>query len=131
MELAQEVIRNTTLILHFIGIGALLGGFFVQMKAMSGGNAKIIPAMNHGAWTMFITGLILTGVAEWRLATNDMLSLDHTKIAVKTVVVLVILVLVLINRKKEKVSTPVFGIIGLLTVLNISLAVVWPGVVAA
>lgn len=130
MELAQEAIRNTTLILHFIGIAALLGGFLVQMKAMSGGGAKIIPAMRHGAWTMFLTGLILVGVAEWRLGSNDALSLDHTKIAVKLIVILTILVLVLLNRKKETVATAIFGIIGLLTVFNISISVVWPGVVA-
>lgn len=131
MELAQEAIRNTTLILHIVGIGALLGGFLVQIKAMSGGVAKIIPAMRHGAWTMFVTGLILVGVAEWRLSSNDALGLDHTKIAVKLTVILAILVLVLLNRKKDSVAAPIFGIIGLLTVFNISISVVWPGVVAS
>jgi hypothetical protein len=124
MELTAEIIRNITLILHFIGIGALLGGFLTQMKAMRSRQAKIVPAINHGAWTMFITGLILTGVAEYRASINDF-EVNHALIGAKTAVVLVILVLVLLNRKKPVVSPAVFGSIGLLTIANITMAVLY------
>ena len=124
MELTIEIVRNITLILHFIGIGALLGGFLTQMKLMRAKQAKIVPAMNHGAWTMFITGLILTGVAEYRASIIGF-EVNHSLIAAKTVVVLTILALVLIFRKKDSVSPAVFGSIGILTIANISLAVLY------
>ncbi|HEY7796860.1 MAG TPA: hypothetical protein VIB61_03705 [Microbacteriaceae bacterium] len=124
MELTVEILRNITLILHFIGIGALLGGFLTQMKAMRSRQAKIVPAMNHGAWTMFITGLILTGIAEYRASIIGF-EVNHALIGAKTFVVVVILVLVLLNRKKPVVSPAVFGSIGLLTIANITMAVLY------
>ena len=124
MELTVEILRNVTLILHFIGIGALLGGFLTQMKAMGSREAKIVPAMNHGAWTMFITGLILTGIAEYRASIIGF-EVNHALIGAKTFVVVVILVLVLLNRKKPVVSPAVFGSIGLLTIANITMAVLY------
>ena len=124
MELTVEILRNITLILHFIGIGALLGGFLTQMKAMRSRQAKIVPAINHGAWTMFITGLILTGLAEYRASTNGF-EVNHALIAAKTVVIIAILALVLTNKKKSAVSPAVFGSIGLLTIANITMAVLY------
>ena len=81
--------------------------------------------MSHGAWTSFITGLLLVGVREWELAMGGGEDLDHSKIAIKSVVVLIILALVIINRKKKPVSGSVLGTIGGLTLLNVVLAVFW------
>ena len=124
MEIA-ELVRNSLLVLHFVGLASLLGGFLTQSKAMSAGAARIVPAMVHGAWTAFITGLLLVGVAEWRIAMGANFEVDHTKIAVKTAVVLVILVLVMLNRKKDAVKGSVLGLIGALTLTNVVLAVFW------
>lgn len=124
MEIA-ELLRNSLLVLHFVGLASLLGGFLTQIRAMSAGTAKIIPAMVHGAWTAFVTGLLLVGVAEWRIAMGANFEVDHAKIAVKTAVVLVILVLVMLNRKKEAVKPNVLGLIGALTLNNVVLAVFW------
>lgn len=124
MEIA-ELLRNSLLVLHFVGLASLLGGFLTQIRAMSAGTAKIIPAMVHGAWTAFVTGLLLVGVAEWRIAMGANFEVDHAKIAVKTAVVLVILVLVMLNRKKDAVKPNVLGLIGALTLNNVVLAVFW------
>ena len=124
MEIA-ELVRNSLLVLHFVGLASLLGGFLTQIKAMSAGTASIIPAMVHGAWTAFVTGLLLVGVAEWRIAMGANFEVDHTKIAVKTAVVLVILVLVMLNRKKDAIKGSVLGLIGALTLTNVVLAVFW------
>ncbi|MEK9987379.1 MAG: hypothetical protein VW959_03420 [Aquiluna sp.] len=124
MEIA-ELVRNSILVLHFVGLASLFGGFLTQIKAMSAGAAKIIPAMVHGAWTAFVTGLLLVGVAEWRIAMGANFEVDHAKIAVKTAVVLVILVLVMLNRKKDSVRGNVLGLIGALTLNNVVLAVFW------
>jgi hypothetical protein len=124
MELI-ELTRNSLLVLHFIGLASLLGGFLTQMRAMGAGTAKIVPAMVHGAWTAFATGLLLVGVAEYRVAMGADFEVNHMKIGVKTVVVLIILILVMANRKKDSVKAPVFGAVGGLTLTNVILAVFW------
>ena len=125
MQPTAEFILHSLIVLHFIGLASLLGGFLTQMKAMGKGLATIVPAMVHGAWTMLITGLLLVGVREWMamMAWNE--ELDHMKIGVKTLVVIVILILVLLNKKKQSISAKTFGAIGLLTILNVVLAVFW------
>lgn len=124
MELI-DFARNSLIVLHFIGLAALLGGFMTQMKAMGQSLAKIVPAMVHGAWTAFVTGLLLVGLAEWRIAMGANFEIDNMKIGVKSLIALVILILVMLNRKKPSVSAPIFGIIGALTLTNVVLAVFW------
>jgi hypothetical protein len=125
MELVAELTRNTLVVLHIVGLASLFGGFLTQMKAMAQKSAKVVPAMIHGAWTALITGILLVGVAEWRIALGAGFDVDHTKIAVKSVIAAVVVTLVMLNRKKASVSTPVFGVIGALTLTNIVLAVFW------
>ena len=125
MEMVAEFSRNTLLVLHLVGLASLFGGFLTQMKAMAQKAARVVPAMVHGAWTALITGILLVGVAEWRIAMGADFDIDHMKIGIKSLVVTVILVLVMANRKKESVATPVFGAIGALTLTNIVLAVFW------
>ncbi|MFZ9744089.1 MAG: hypothetical protein ACO3BY_01000 [Aquiluna sp.] len=124
MELI-ELTRNSLLVLHFIGLASLLGGFLTQMRAMGAGVARIVPAMVHGAWTAFATGLLLVGLAEYRVAMGADFEVNHMKIGVKTVVVLIILILVMANRKKASVKAPLFGAVGGLTLTNVILAVFW------
>ena len=124
MELT-DIIRYSLVVLHFIGLASLLGGFMTQMKAMASGTAKIVPAMVHGAWTALLTGILLVGVAEWRIALGASFDVDHTKIAVKSIIAAVVVTLVMLNRRKDSVATPVFGAIGALTLTNIVLAVFW------
>ena len=124
MELI-ELTRNSLLVLHFIGLASLLGGFLTQMRAMGAGTAKIVPAMVHGAWTAFATGLLLVGLAEYRVAMGADFEVNHMKIGLKTVVVLLILILVIANRKKDSVKAPIFGSIGALTLSNVVVAVFW------
>ena len=125
MEMVAEFSRNTLLVLHLVGLASLFGGFLTQMKAMAQKAARVVPAMVHGAWTALITGILLVGVAEWRIAMGADFDIDHMKIGIKSLVVTVILVLVMANRKKESVATPIFGAIGALTLTNIVLAVFW------
>jgi cytochrome bd-type quinol oxidase subunit 2 len=125
MEFAAELSRNVLVILHLVGMASLLGGFLTQMKAMAKKAARIVPAMVHGAWTALITGILLVGVAQWRIGMGANFEVDHTKIAVKSIIAAVILVLVITNRKKDSVKTPIFGAIGALTLTNLVLAVIW------
>lgn len=124
MELI-DFTRYSLIVLHFVGLASLLGGFLTQMKAMAAGTAKVIPAMIHGAWTALATGVLLVGVAQYRIATGAEVELDHLKIGVKSIVITIILILVMANRKKESVKAPLFGTIGALTLTNVILAVFW------
>ncbi len=125
MELTAEIVRNSLIVLHFIGFAAVFGGFMTQMKAMAQGAAKIVPAMVHGAWTLLATGLLLVGVREWMAVMEWAPELNHMKIGIKSLVLIVLLVLILLNKKKDSVKAPIFGTIGLLAVLNVVLAVFW------
>lgn len=125
MELVADLTRNTLVVLHIVGLASLFGGFLTQMKAMAQKAAKVVPAMVHGAWTALVTGILLVGVAEWRIALGAGFDVDHTKIAVKSIIAAVVVTLVMLNRKKDSVATPVFGSIGALTLTNIVLAVFW------
>jgi hypothetical protein len=124
LELAG-IIKSFLVVLHLVGLSALLGGFLVQIKALRAKTAEILPAIVHGAWTAFFTGLLLVGVREWELALGGGYDLDHSKIAIKSVVALIVLVLVMLNRKKKPVSGSTLGTIGGLTFLNVVLAVFW------
>ena len=125
MELTAEILRNSLIVLHFIGFAAVFGAFITQMKAMGQGVAKVVPAMVHGAWTLLATGLLLVGVREWMAMMEWAPELDHMKIGVKTLVLIVLIVLILLNKKKVAVKAPVFGAMGLLAVLDVVLAVFW------
>jgi hypothetical protein len=125
MELTAEILRNSLIVLHFIGFAAVFGAFMTQMKAMGQGVAKVVPAMVHGAWTLLATGLLLVGLREWMAMMEWAPELNHMKIGVKSLVLTVLITLILLNKKKDSVKAPVFGAIGLLAVLNVVLAVFW------
>lgn len=124
LELAG-IVKMFLVVLHLVGMAALLGGFLVQIKALRANSAEILPAMVHGAWTSFLTGILLVGVHYWELTLGSTEELDNSKIAIKSVVVVVIVTLAMIHRKKKPVSGGVLGTIGALTFLNVVLAVFW------
>ncbi|MBF0673539.1 MAG: hypothetical protein IR160_13240 [Salinibacterium sp.] len=117
-----DLARNVLVILHFIGLASLLGGFLTQMSAFKTKSVVINPAILHGALTQLVTGLLLVTVAE--MGEGDV---NHMKIGIKLAVAIAIYVIALVNRKKKPVSSAVLGIIGTLTLVNVVVAVVVPG----
>lgn len=116
----MDVLIHAFVGLHIIGIAALLGGFFFQMKAMRAEEARFVPGMLHGAFTMLATGMILVGLDQ---AAGD--PVDNVKIGIKLALLVVILGLVYVKRDEEKVPSSLFGTVGALTVTNIFIAVLW------
>ncbi|MET7357440.1 hypothetical protein ABZS76_03220 [Streptomyces sp. NPDC005562] len=106
--------------LHIIGIASLLGGFLTQMKQMGQGAARFSPAMLHGALVMLVTGVVLVGLNQ-----ADDNAVNNLKIGIKLALLIVILALVYVKRDEEKIEKPLFGAVGLLTVANIFIAVLW------
>ena len=117
----MDLLRNILLILHFVGLASLLGGFLVQIKPIIAGKGTIVAAMFHGALTQLVTGVALVGVIEM----GSLGAIDNVKIGVKLLVLIVITVLVIVNRKKPSVSSLVLWAIGALTLANVIIAVLW------
>ncbi|WNM25697.1 hypothetical protein RN607_06180 [Demequina capsici] len=115
----MTILRTVLLILHFLGLAALLGGF---LYSMSDKVKRFAPGMMHGALTQLVTGIALVGVAYARGHGDDV---DNAKITVKLLVALVVTVLIIMNRKKDAVPVPVWGTVGGLTILNVIVAVAW------
>ncbi|HNP14910.1 MAG: hypothetical protein KDB18_01055 [Salinibacterium sp.] len=116
----MTLLIGITLILHFIGLASLLGGVLVQVKDTIAGQGRVVAAMIHGALTQLVTGVLLVGFIQ--MAGGD---INNTKIAVKLAIVLIITVLVFLFRKKRPVESWVVWLIGLLTLANIAIAVLW------
>lgn len=132
----MDLIRDITLILHFIGLALIIGPFMVQMRARSG---YAFGWVFTGSIIQMVTGLLLTGLAEMRLADDPDMSVNHAKIAVKSVVALVIFIVALVGYLKSKKLTPsdnerkllpLLHTAGALAIVNVIVAVVWSGVVS-
>jgi hypothetical protein len=115
-----EFVYNLLVVLHFIGLASLLGGFLVQMKSPDKG---VNPAMLHGALTQLVTGVALVGIASAGLVPGE--EVDHAKIAVKLVIVLIITALAFIGRRRTPPQVALWGAIGALTLVNVVIAVFW------
>lgn len=54
----MDVLISVFLVLHFVGIVVLLGGYLTQVKAMNQGTARFSPLMLRGALAMLGTGVL-------------------------------------------------------------------------
>ena len=127
----MELVRDITLITHFIGLALIIGPFIVQMRAHRG---YYFGWVMTGSIVQLVTGLLLTGLAEMRLADDPDLSVNHTKIAVKSVIATVIVIAAVhAYRKQKKLGAgdnerkllPYLHSAGALAIVNVILAVVW------
>jgi hypothetical protein len=115
----MEFLYEALVVLHFIGLASLLGGFLVQISTRP---RVVNPAMLHGALTQLVTGIALVGMRESGIV-EDEDALNMTKIGIKLLILLVITALVWFNRRKESISTGLWAAIGGLTIANIVIAV--------
>lgn len=113
----METLKGIVLVLHFIGLAAIIGGVLAQRRATP---KRIDALVFHGALTQLVTGLALVGLVQ---ATDD--HVNNPKIGLKLVILLVITFLAWRYRKAEAVATSVWAAIGLLTVTNVAIAVLW------
>lgn len=115
----MDFVYNLFVVLHFLGLASLLGGWMVQISARE---RAINSAMLHGVYTQLATGIVLVGLAE----SVDSLDkdVDHIKIGVKLAVALVIAIIGWMNRKRT-ISDGLYFLIGALAVANVVVAVFW------
>ncbi|WP_062311597.1 hypothetical protein [Demequina rhizosphaerae] len=117
----MTVLRYALLVLHFVGLAAILGPALEQLKADT---KRITMVMVWGARAQLLTGLGLVALAEIRAGQVDDFEVDHVKIAVKLLVALAIVGIAEATRKRENPVTP-FWIVSGLTLVNIVVAVAW------
>lgn len=117
----MEFLFNVLVVLHFVGLASLLGGFIVQMKSQEKG---VNAAMLHGALTQLVTGVLMVGMIESGSLGDDE-TVNSTKIAVKLVIVLVITALAFVGRKRTPPQVALWATIGVLTLANVVIAVFW------
>lgn len=116
MEIAAKVL----LVLHFIGIGALLSGFFYQLTDWGKG-MKVNAGIIHGAWLQLVSGFALAGIVP---AIEEDETMNGVTIGIKAIVITAIFFIAYTYNKKEVTPKWVVPSIAGLVTLNIVVAVV-------
>jgi uncharacterized membrane protein len=106
------------LVLHFVGLALLLGGFLVQMRDP---NRTVTRWMFDGALTQLVTGLVLVGIASSGALEGE--TPNNAVVGIKTVIVIVIAVLAFLGKKKPAPQAGLWAVIGALTLVNVLVAV--------
>ncbi len=117
-------VYNAFLVLHFIGLAMLLGGFMVQMTSPDKGVNR---TMLEGALTQLVTGLVMVGIASSGAIDEKM---NDPVVGIKLLIVVVITVLAFIGKRKTPPQVALWATIGALTLVNILVAV-FAGVTAS
>jgi hypothetical protein len=113
MHLAQQFV----VLVHLVGFAALLGGILVQTRTPE---PEVNATMLWGGWAELGSGVVLVVLA---LVAGD--DLGWGSVAVKTAVTLVLVLLLARNRRFLSVPRGLWLLMGLLTLLNAALAVLW------
>lgn len=119
-----KLVLEIFVILHLLGMAALMTGFFSQMKEFKNG-AKVTAAVFHGSWTLLITGFVMTGLS-YPLQAETGETINNLVLAAKAIIITVIFFVAYSYNKKEQTPKWVVPVIGLLGIVNISLAVLGP-----
>lgn len=117
----MEILRHVVVLVHITGFALLFGGWAVEAFSR---RFQVNPVMNAGLALAAVAGLALA--APWGISYE----LDYVKIGVKLVVLLAIGALMGIGTARARksggnVPAGMFWAIGVLTLLNASIAVLW------
>lgn len=118
MVLAAQIL----LLLHLVGFASLFGGLLVQMRSRE---PEVNAAMLHGSYIVLVTGLVLAGFAMTGPAGADDGPVSYAKLTVKLVVSLAIVFLVVLNRRFSSIPRGLWLLLGLLTLGDAAVAVIW------
>lgn len=112
----METVFNIALGIHILSILGILGLLLSQVQKSP---RKLSPGIVHAGLTALVAGIVMTGL--WSQVNDE--EINHTKIGIKTLVLIVILALAYTNVKKDAVKNWVWATMLALTVLNIVIAV--------
>ena len=113
----MDIVFNIVLILHFIGLAGIIGGWLATIKA-----PHVNKAILHGAILQVVTGLLLVGLREM-----DDVDVNHMKSGIQLVIALVILVVAILGVRKEAraqgTTATLAHVAGALGIVNVAIAV--------
>lgn len=116
----METLRHVVLLVHLTGFAVLFGAWAVEAF---GGRRRFTRLMSIGMTIAAVAGLALA--APWGIDYD----LDYAKIGTKLVVLLIIGALLGIGtgrqRKTGSIPAAMFWSVGVLTLLNAGIAVIW------
>ncbi|WP_296192684.1 Fe-S protein [uncultured Microbacterium sp.] len=116
----MEILRHVVLLVHLIGFATLFGAWLTALVQKKRVFSRL---MTEGMGIAFLAGLVLS--APFGLSYE----LNYVKIGVKLVVLLVIGAILGIGTARQKrtgsLPAPMFWSVGILTLLNAALAVLW------
>lgn len=118
----MKTLNDVFLVLHIIGVGALLSGFFYQLKDMKSG-MKINAGIIHGAWLMLVTGFAMAGILP--IAEPDA-KINNLVLSAKSVIITAIFFIAYAFNKRQVAPKWAVPVIALLTTTNVALAVLGP-----
>ncbi len=114
----MDALRTTLLILHFIGLAAILGGSLEQWRT----SGKLTtPVTLWGARAQLLTGLALAALAS---TADDGADANQVKIGVKLLIALAVVAVAEMNAKKVTIPNSARLIVAL-TAVNVIVAVAW------
>lgn len=113
----MEIVGQVLVLAHLIGFAALFGGVLVQSREL---HPEVNRAMLWGAWIELATGAALVARQVWA----DQ-QLHWAPLAIKLAVTVFVVLVVAKNRKFETIPRGLWVIIGLGTLSNAGLAVLW------
>lgn len=115
-----EILRNVVILVHLVGFAVIFGSWVVELTSR---RLQSTPLMDGGLGIALIAGLILA--APWPAGVE----LNYIKLGVKLVVLLVIGGLIGAGRARQRTggTTPraAFWLIGILTLTNAGIALIW------
>lgn len=118
----MEILRHVVVVVHLIGFAVLFGAWAAQAF---GGKHLITRLQSIGMTIAAVAGLALA--APWGLAEGR--ELDYAKLGTKLVVLLIVGALLGIGSARQRKSgaapAAIFWGIGILTLVNVCIAVLW------
>ncbi len=109
---------SIVLILHFIGLAGIIGGWIATVKA-----PQVNKAILHGSILQVVTGILLVGLREM----EGEVEMNHMKIGIKLIIALVIMALAIVGTRKESKVPGSSGALavaaGVLAIVNVAIAV--------
>jgi len=115
----MEILRHAVVLVHLVGFAVLFGGWVVEAFGKRG----VSRIMHWGLAIAGVAGIALA--APWGISYD----LDYAKLGTKLVILLVIGALLGIGagrqRKTGSVPSAIFWLIGILTLANAAIAVLW------
>ena len=115
-----EILRNVVILVHLVGFAVVFGSWVVELAARRFQATRL---MDIGLAISLLAGLVLA--APWPAGVE----LNYVKLGVKLVVLVVIGGLIGVSRGRQRKGTPtprgVFWLIGILTLTNAGIALIW------